>query len=186
MGHAAGQLAERVELLRFRELLVHLLELELGFAALGNVPGDLGEADELAVLVDGVDDDAGPEERAVLADAPAFLLVAALFAGNTQGAERLAVGAVDFGVEAGKMLPDDLGGRVTLDPLAADVPARHHAGRVQHVKRVVGNAFNQESEITFGFEEIPFLLLIFLEHPTARLIGANAQGANWFLKNQSF
>ena len=71
-------------------------------------------------------------------------------------------------------------------PLAADVPACHQPGRVQHVKRVVGNAFNQESEITFGFEEIPFLLLIFLEHPTARLIGANAQGANWFLKNQSF
>jgi hypothetical protein len=29
-------------------------------------------------------------------------------------------------------------------------------------------------------------LLIFLEHPTARLIGANAQGANWFRKNRSF
>ena len=152
MGHAAGQLAERVELLRFRELLLHLLELELGFAALGNVPGDLGEADELAVLVDGVDDDAGPEEGAVLADAPAFLLVAALFPGNAQGAERLAVGAVDFGIEAGEMLPDDFVGRVALDPLAADVPARDHAGRVQHVQRVVGNAFNQKSEITFGFE----------------------------------
>ena len=151
MRHAAGQLAERVELLRFRELLVHLLELELGLAALGNVPGDLGEADELAVLVDGVDDDAGPEERAVLADAPAFLLVAALFAGNAQGAERLAVGAVDFGIEAGKVLPDDFVGRVALDPLAADVPARHHAVRIQHVQRVVGNTFNQESEVTFGF-----------------------------------
>jgi hypothetical protein len=74
MRHAAGQLAERVELLRFRQLLVHLFELELGLAALGNVPGDLGEADEIAVLVDWVDDDAGPEEGAVLADAPAFLL----------------------------------------------------------------------------------------------------------------
>jgi hypothetical protein len=84
------------------------------------------------------------------------------------------------------MLPDDLGGRVALDPLAADVPARHHAVQIQHVERVIGNAFNQESEITFGFEEIPFLLLIFLEHPTARLIGANAQDANWFLKNGSF
>jgi hypothetical protein len=51
---------------------------------------------------------------------------------------------------------------------------------------VVGHAFNQKSEITFGFEEIPFLLLIFLEHPTARLRGANAQSTNWFQKNQSF
>ena len=152
MRHAAGQLAECVELLRFRKLLLHLLELELGFAALGNVPGDLGEADELAVLVDGVDDDAGPEEGAVLADAPAFLFIAALFPGNSQGAQRLAVGAVDFGIEAGEVLPDDFVGRITLDPLAADVPARDHAGRVQHVQRVVGNTFNQKSEITFALE----------------------------------
>ena len=107
MGHAAGQLAERVELLRFRELLLHLLELELRLAALGNVAGDLGEADEIAVLVDGVDDDAGPEEGAVLAHAPAFLFIPALFPGNSQGALRLAVHAVDFGIEAGEVLPDD-------------------------------------------------------------------------------
>src|SRR3954469_16333373 len=100
MRHATGQLAERVELLRFRQLLMHLFELELGLAALGNVPGDLGETDERTVLVDGVDDDAGPEEGTVLADAPAVLLVAALFPGDVQGAERLAVGAVDFGIEA--------------------------------------------------------------------------------------
>ncbi len=149
---AAGQLAERVELLRFRELLMHLFELELGFAALGNVPGDLGETDEVAVLVDGIDDDAGPEEGAVLADAPAFLLVAALFPGDAQGAERLAVRAVDFGVEAGEMLPNNFVGRIALDPLAAAIPARHYAVRIQHVERVVGNAFNQESEVTFGFE----------------------------------
>src|ERR1044072_7539265 len=98
MRHAAGQLAEGVELLRFRELLMHLLKLELRLAALGNVAGDLGEADKLAGLVDGVDDDAGPEEGAILADAPALLLVAALFPGNAQSAERLAVGAVDFGI----------------------------------------------------------------------------------------
>ena len=107
MRDAAGQLAERVELLRFRQLLLHLLELELGLAAFGDVAGDLGEADEIAVLVDGVDDDAGPEEGAVLADAPAFLLVAAVFPGNAQGALRLAVGAVGFGVEAGEVLADD-------------------------------------------------------------------------------
>ena len=84
------------------------------------------------------------------------------------------------------MLPDDLGRRVTFDSLAANVPASHHTGRIQHVQRVVGYGLNQKSEITFGFEEIPFLLLIFLEHPTARLRGANAQGTNWFQKNQSF
>ena len=143
MCHAAGQLAECVELLRFRQLLVHLFELDLGLATLGNVPGDLGEADEIAVLVDGVDDDAGPEEGAVFSDAPAFLLVAALFAGNVQGAERLAVGAVGLGIEAGKVLPDDFVGRVALDPLAADIPARHDAVGIQHVQGVIGDTFNQ-------------------------------------------
>ena len=78
VGDAAGELAERIELLRFRKMLLHLLELELGFAALGDVAGDLGKADQPAVFMDRIDDDAGPEERAVLADAPAFFFVAAL------------------------------------------------------------------------------------------------------------
>src|SRR3954468_5332323 len=44
-------------------------------AALGDVVRDLGEADELAVLVvDRVDDDVRPEAGPVLADAPAFPL----------------------------------------------------------------------------------------------------------------
>ena len=94
VGDAAGQLPERIELLRLGQLLLHLLELELGLAAFGDIAGDLGKADQPAIFVDGVDDDTGPEERAVLADAPAFLLVAALFPGNSKGTRRLAVGAV--------------------------------------------------------------------------------------------
>ena len=43
MRHAAGELAERVELLRFRQLRLHLLELDLGFAALGDVAGILAK-----------------------------------------------------------------------------------------------------------------------------------------------
>src|SRR6185312_8702088 len=80
--YAAGQLAERIELLCFRQMLLHLFQLELGVATLGDVAGDLGKADEPAVLPDRVDDDAGPEEGAVLADAPAFLLVTALLPGD--------------------------------------------------------------------------------------------------------
>jgi hypothetical protein len=41
------------------------------------------------------------------------------------------------------VLPDDFVGRVALDPLAADIPARHHAVRIQHVERVVDDTFNQ-------------------------------------------
>ena len=100
MRDAAGQLAERVELLRFGQLLLHALEVELGLAAFGNVAGDLGKADEFAVLPDRIDHDAGPEERAVLADAPALFFIAAGFFRDAQGAGRLAVGAVGLGVEA--------------------------------------------------------------------------------------
>src|SRR5882757_4586158 len=107
---AAGQLAERIELLRFGELLLHLLEFELRLAPLGNVAGDFCKADEPAVLPDGIDDDAGPEEGAVLTDAPAFLFIAALFPGDPQRPFRLAAGSIGLGVEARKMPTDDLPG----------------------------------------------------------------------------
>src|SRR5205085_11766645 len=125
--HAPGELAERIELLRFRKVLLHLLELELSFAALGDVAGDLGKAYQFAVFTDRIDDHAGPEEGAVLADAPAFLFVAALPLSNFEHAGGLAVGAVRLGVEAGEMLPDDFLRRITLGPLAADVPTRDDA-----------------------------------------------------------
>ncbi|MGY4596142.1 hypothetical protein ACVWXL_003888 [Bradyrhizobium sp. GM22.5] len=110
VGDPAGELAERVEFLGFGELLLHRLELELGIAPLGDVARDLGEADQLAGLVDRIDHDAGPEEGAVLADAPAFLLVAALFPRDAERTGGLAVGAVGLGVEPGKVLAEDLPG----------------------------------------------------------------------------
>ena len=68
VGKSAGQLAERFHLLRTEQLLARFLEPQLRLALLGHVAGDLGEADQLAVFVlDRVDDDAGPEARAVLA-----------------------------------------------------------------------------------------------------------------------
>jgi hypothetical protein len=56
-------------------------------AALGDVAGDLGEADQLAVLVaDRVDHHAGPEAGAVLAHAPALGLELALLRAVSQRA----------------------------------------------------------------------------------------------------
>jgi hypothetical protein len=171
---AAGQLAECIELLRLRKLLLHPLEPELGLAPLGHVAGDLGEADKLAVLIDGIDDDAGPEEGAVLAHPPAVFLVAALVAGDLQRALRLAVGAVSLGVEAGKMLAEDLLGRVALDALAADIPARDHAGGVKHIKRIVGHPLDEKAEIALTFKEIALSLLVFSEHPSPGWKDTNA------------
>ena len=58
MRDAAGELAERLDLLRLRELLLRALQRELRFVALGDVARDLGEADDLAVRVaDRIHDD---------------------------------------------------------------------------------------------------------------------------------
>ena len=154
MGDAAGQLPQRIELLGFGELLLHALQLERGLAPLGDVARDLGKADQPAILLDGVDDDAGPEERAVLADAPAFLFVTAVLPGDAERPRGLAVALVGRGVKPRKMLPDDLLRQVTLDSLPADIPARHNALRVEHIKRVIGNPLDQQPETALALEKI--------------------------------
>lgn len=63
------------------------------------------------------------------------------------------------------MLADDLLGRIALDPLAADVPARHDAGRADHIERVVRDTFDKKTETAFALEQIP-LLPLFLIHQT--------------------
>ena len=73
VGDAAGELAERLHLLRLRELLARLLERELRLVLLGDVARELGKADQFAGLVaDGVHHDAGVEAAAVLAHQPAL------------------------------------------------------------------------------------------------------------------
>jgi hypothetical protein len=84
-----GQLAECIHLLRFRQLFLHLLKRGLRFAALGDITRDLGEAGQRALIVmDGVDHHAGPEERAVLAYAPAFRFVAPFSRGGGKRSSR--------------------------------------------------------------------------------------------------
>ena len=76
----AGQLAERIHLLRFGQLFLHLLEGGLRFAALGDITRDLGKSGQHTLIVmDGVDHHAGPEERTVLAYAPALRFIASFF-----------------------------------------------------------------------------------------------------------
>src|SRR5687768_12703624 len=100
MGDPAGELAERLDLLDVGALRLGALERELGLAPLGNVAGDLGEADEAAVIVaDRIDDNIRPEQRPVLADAPALRLEAALLDRGLQGAGREPGRAVLLGVE---------------------------------------------------------------------------------------
>src|SRR5258708_36834801 len=102
---------------------------------------DLGKAEQLVVIVTNrVDDDAGPKECAVLADAPAFFFVAAVLQCEPQGARRPAGRLICGRIETRKVLADDFSWRVALDALPPGVPVADDPVGVQHVKPLVGAA----------------------------------------------
>ena len=115
MRDAAGQLAERVHLLRLEERRLRLLERLLRLPPLGEVACDLGEADQPpGPVTHRVDHHVGPEPAAVLADPPAFRLETALRLGGAQRPLRQAGLPVLVGVETREMLAEDLAGDVAL------------------------------------------------------------------------
>ena len=67
-----------------------------------------------------------------------------------EGARRHAGGAVGFGVEAPEMLADDLACAIALDALGAGVPVGDDAVGVEHVDRVVAHALDQMLEAALG------------------------------------
>ncbi len=124
MGDAAGQLPDRLQLLRLEQGLAGLLQLLLRLQALGDVAGHLGEAGQgSGIVADRVDDHMRPEPRPVLADPPSFLLESP---DPRRRSPRLTAGSagrpVLIRVEAGEMLADDLRRRVALDALGPGIP----------------------------------------------------------------
>ena len=158
---AAGELAERLHFLRLRELRLRALERFLRVAPLGDVAGDLGEADQLALLVaDGVDDDVGKKLRAVLAHAPGLRLELAGGGGGRQRAVGQASGAVLVGVEHREVPADDFLGGVAFDAFGAGVPAFHDAVRIEHDQRVIDDAGHQRAQLLLaGAQPLGGLLL---------------------------
>jgi hypothetical protein len=119
----------------------------LVLAALGEVAGDLREAPQRAVgVAQRGDDDVRPEQRAVLADAPALVLEAPELGRALEldlgPAARIRLGRV----EHREVLADDLGSRVALDAPRAGVPRQHVAGGAQHEDGVVGHALDERAE----------------------------------------
>jgi hypothetical protein len=149
--HAAGELADSLHLLRLGKLLLRPFQRLRHLAPFGHVARDLGETQQVAVLVaDRIDDDAGPELRAVLAHAQALGLERALARGGREGARRRAGGAIGVGVEACEMLADDLRCPIALDALGAGIPVGHHAVGVEHVQGVVPHALDEMLEAPLG------------------------------------
>src|SRR5688572_25581338 len=144
------QRVERVLLETFDQqakTLLALAQLFLIVAADGEIAGHFGETEELAVLLaQRRDHHVGPESRAILAQAPAFILEVTVRSGGTQ----FALGPLAFHglarVENGKVLPDDLVRGVALDQLCAEVPALYRAFRAEQEDGVIPDALNQYLE----------------------------------------
>src|SRR5918995_139631 len=100
-------------------------------------------------VVQGSDDDAGPELRAVLAYSPTFVLNVPLRAGGCKFCPRLAGRDVLGEIKMRKVLAQHLITRVPLDPLSTGIPAGNDAIWIEHVDRVVHHAFNQQAKSLF-------------------------------------
>jgi hypothetical protein len=123
------------------------MERALRFLLLADVAGDLSEADQLAgLVVDGIDDDAGPEAGAVLANAPAFGFELAFLGGGPQRFRRNAGCLILLGIEAREVAPDDLVGLVALEATRAGIPGGDMPLPVEHVDGVIGDRVDEQLE----------------------------------------
>ena len=109
MSHAAGESANPFHFLRLQQPL-------FGRASFGEIAGHLGETYNLAGrITECVHKNACPEARTILTDAPALRFV---FSGTRSGFKDLVgntVAPILLGVEARKMLPDNLLAFIPLD-----------------------------------------------------------------------
>src|SRR4029078_11943939 len=112
----------------------------------GHVTSDLGESDNLPVLLDPVDDHARPESRPFLARAPASALEPALRPRDVEHFGGKAGLTVLVGVESGEVLAQYLVGLEALAPLGASVPAGYMAVWIEHVDRVVDDRLHEQLE----------------------------------------
>ena len=152
--HPAGQLADGVHLLGVEQGLAGAVQRILRFFAFGDVARDLGEAQQLSLLIAyGVNDDMRPETAAVLAQPPAFGFELAFPRRGFQRAGRHAPGAVLRRVEIGKMLADDFRRAVALDALGAGIPVGDDALGAEHVDGIVGDALNQQAKLLLALAQ---------------------------------
>src|SRR5689334_18700257 len=141
---AAAELADRLHLLRCRELLLGLAQRLLRLVPLGDVARDLREAEQLALFVAyGVNHDQRPEAAPVLAYAPALCLETAMSCGGRQGAVGQAISAVLFSVEEREVTAYHLICGVALDTRRSRIPGGDPALSVQLENSVVDHRLDE-------------------------------------------
>src|SRR6202000_1527494 len=123
------------------------------------VAGDFGEADKLPLRrADCVDDNVGPELRAILAHAPALSLEAAAALGFLQRQSRDVLQALSVGVKGREMPTNNLIRFIALEAPGAGVPTGHATLAIQHVDRVISDRLNEYPVAAFaglgGFDAV--------------------------------
>src|SRR5262249_44758875 len=148
VGNAPRQLADGFHFLRLKRAAARLFEHLLRLPPHGDVSCHFGKSDQFSTLVvDRIDQHAGPEFAAVLAQTPTFPLVLSCLLGLTKRARRDVCLAIFRRVEPGEVLSNDFMWTITLDALRATVPARDASLRIEHVDRVVLDRLHEELEV---------------------------------------
>src|ERR1700720_2296043 len=143
--HVDGAILHRLD--QQAEPALAIVQRPLRFALLGQVAGDLGEAEAAAAgIANRLDHGRGPEPAAVLADTPTLLLGSSVASGADQDLAWHIGRVVLRGKEQREMAAEYLRGPVALDPFGAGVPGADHAVAIQKIDRVVGNRIDQKLE----------------------------------------
>ena len=100
-------------------------------------------------VADRIDDDVGPEARAVLADAPAFAFKPAFALRGLSARFGKPGCAILVGVEAGEMLADDFVVSIALEALGTGFQLLT-SPRVQHVDGVIRDRLDQQAVTALG------------------------------------
>lgn len=141
---SAGEVTHSLHVLGREELFLGPLQLQLRFPPLGEVPSYLRETNKLVGFVmDGIDDSAGPESRAVLPTPPSLGLISP-FPPSTLACPPRQAGLPILGrVEQRKVLAEDFRLGVALDTRGSSVPVGHMAIRVKHIDGVIRGPLNE-------------------------------------------
>ena len=116
-------------------------------ASLRKIAGDLGEPYELTLGIShGRDDDVCPEQGPVLLDTPTLVFEYPCLGRYLEFVLRHSACQRLRRVEPRKMLPDDLVGSISLEPLGPCIPRQNVTAGIQHENRIFPDALNEELE----------------------------------------
>src|ERR1019366_2561986 len=123
----------------------------LGAAALGDIAGHLGKADQMPMFVfQGFYNQVGPEPASVLAPPPGVRFEAPFALGNFEIALGLTAPDFFFRIEFAKVAAKNFTGRELLEPLRTGVPGGDVTGKIEHIDGVIGDAVDERTVVVLA------------------------------------